>query len=437
MKSILFTAFVLLLLSVIGCQKEPSIDPPVVIDTIPVTDTTVLLRILSIEPDSAKAGDTIVVTGTGFNSIGTSGTITINGSPLSIINRSDTTLTLKLPANFTSGPISIVSADTNIISLVTVTVLPQNPVDSAAVWTQRASIQFEGVFPSATIFSKGFAIDGKGYFLTSIFRQFDPVLNQWSTKPAPPLPLNTGFAFVLKGKLYAGCSADINGNLDQAKQVWQYDPASEAWTRKADFPGTIRIQPFSFSTTTFGYIGGGQQPQPDSIFTDFWRYDADSDSWKQMQDYPKKSLLAFEQYTGFTINNTGYVFEAGAGSVTNPTGYTHLTTDLWQYNEGSNTWVQKASFDKQRHFVSPTIFSIGTKAYLTYGLPEHPIQEGVNNNFWEYDATANVWVKRTDVPGVQRFFGSSFSIGNKGYVGLGTKGDFSDLHSDFWEYTPE
>lgn len=437
MKHIFFAAFVVVVLSVICCQKEPSIDPPVVIDTIPVTDTTVLLRILSIEPDSAKAGDTIVVTGMGFNSIGTSGTITINGAPLSIINRSDTTLTLKLPANFTSGPISIVSADTSIISLVTVTVLPQNPVDSAAVWTQRASVQFEGVFPSATIFSKGFAIDGKGYFLTSIFRQFDPVLNQWSPKPAPPLPLNTGFAFVLKGKLYAGCSADINGNLDQAKQVWQYDPATEAWTRKADFPGGIRLQPFSFSTITFGYVGGGNQPQLDSTYIDFWRYDADDDTWKQLQNYPGKSYAAFAPFTGFTLNNTGYVFEAGMGSTIFPTGFVYKDVPLWEYDERNDTWVEKASFNKVQNFVSPTIFSIGTKAYLSFGTTDPPVTEGVYDNFWEYNSGNNSWTQRTDVPGGQRRFSRSFSIGNKGYVGLGSGNNFNEIHSDFWEYTPE
>ncbi|MEO7802030.1 MAG: IPT/TIG domain-containing protein [Ginsengibacter sp.] len=438
MKSMLFAASVLLLLCVISCQKEPSIDTPVVIDSTPVVDTMVLLRIFSINPDSARAGDTIVVTGTGFNSIGTSGTITINGASLSVINLTDTTLTLKLPAEFTSGPISIMSGDTSIISSGSVTVLTQDPVtDSASAWVQKADIQFEGVFFGGTLFSKGFAIDGKGYFLTSILRQFDPILNKWVTKPAPPIALNIGFAFVLNGKLFAGCSADANGFIDLAKQVWQYDPATETWTRKADFPGTDRTQPYSFSTTTYGYIGGGYQNLQDPNSHEFWRYNAENDSWKQMRDYPGTGLPSFEQFTAFTLNNAGYVFEAGMGNTMFPTGFVHNATPLWMYNETNDTWVQKASFDKVPGFVSPTIFSIGTSAYIIYGLPDPPVAEGVSNNFWEYNSTTNSWLKRTDVPFGQRFFGRSFTIGNKGYVGLGVVKNFSDLHADFWEYTPE
>lgn len=448
MRPLLFFAFVAILLSVIGCQKPFSTNNPVVIDSIPpkdttividttLTDTTVLLRIFSVNPDSAKAGDTIVVTGTGFGSISVIGPITINGLPLSVIDITNTTFTLKLPADFTSGPIKISYGDTSIISPDSVTALAQDSVINSP-WKQRASIQFEGVFPNATIFSKGFTIDGKGYFLTSILRQFDPVLNTWTTKPAPPLRLNTGFAFVVKGKFYAGSSEGGNpGSLDVAKQVWQYDPATESWTRKADFPGAARLQAFSFSTTTFGYIGGGNQPQLDTTFKDFWRYDSDSDSWTQLQNYPGKAYAAFAPFTAFTLNNAGYVFEAGMGSTVFPTGFVYKDTPLWQYNESNDTWVQKATFDKVQNFVSPTIFSIGTKAYLTFGTTDPPVTEGVYNNFWEYNAGNNSWIQRTDVPGNQRRFSRSFSLGNKGYVGLGSGDNFNEVHADFWEYTPE
>ena len=41
------------------------------------------------------------------------------------------------------------------------------------------------------------------------------------------------------------------------KDFWEYDPAANAWTQKADFGGTARYCAVGFSIGSKGYIGTG------------------------------------------------------------------------------------------------------------------------------------------------------------------------------------
>src|SRR5437870_3933251 len=75
-----------------------------------------------------------------------------------------------------------------------------------------------------------------------------------------------------------------------------------------------------------------------------------------------------------------------------------------------NTWVQKASLQSGRN--SGVGFSIGTKGYI-----------GLGNNyidFWEYDPNTNTWTQKANFAGNARSGAVGFSIGNKGYVGTGS-----------------
>ncbi len=445
MRPLFICALAISIISFISsCQKGFTIDDvPVVTDSIPrdslpINDTSKILQILFITPDSAKAGDTVLITGRGFSTIGSAGTISINGLPISIIKLTDTTLAVKLPEGFTSGPISIVTGDTSIISIINIIAKTQDSVITTSFWKARASISF-AAGDEPYIFAFGASVGNKGYLFNRSLKEFDPATNIWTPKPGAPVNFSPGFAFVLDGKIYAGSAVQADNQLDVAKQVWAYDPATGQWTRKADFPGEARLQPFAFSTSSYGYIGGGDASGEDLNSNDFWRYDAATDMWKQMSDYPGNKINYFEQFTGFTINNNGYVFESGTGPLRAPIGDAYSNNvSLWKYNESNDSWEQKAPFNKYENYNTSSVFTIGDKAYLTIGTFDSPVVNGEvkTNNFWEYNAITNAWVQRTDVPGGDRVFSESFSIGNKGYVGLGAVSIF-DVHSDFYEYTPE
>ncbi len=99
---------------------------------------------------------------------------------------------------------------------------------------------------------------------------------------------------------------------------------------------------------------------------------------------------------------------------------------------GYYIWVQKAELPPlARHRAIG--FSIGGKGYMGLG---HINAGGVNiayPDFWEYDKSTNSWSQKADFGGGTRFGAVVFSIGNKGYAGTGTSASYVDFN-DLWEY---
>jgi hypothetical protein len=55
------------------------------------------------------------------------------------------------------------------------------------------------------------------------------------------------------------------------KDLWEWDQATNVWTRKADFVGGIRFEAVGVSIGNKGYIGTGKIY--DKNLKDFWEYD--------------------------------------------------------------------------------------------------------------------------------------------------------------------
>lgn len=75
-------------------------------------------------------------------------------------------------------------------------------------------------------------------------------------------------------------------------------------------------------------------------------------------------------------------------------------------------------------------FSIGTKGYFGLGGDTG----GETKDFYEYNSITDSWIKKADFGGGKRQAPVSFSIGGKGYVGLGDSSGVAN--NDFWEYDP-
>jgi hypothetical protein len=208
------------------------------------------------------------------------------------------------------------------------------------------------------------------------------------------------------------------------KDFWEWDQTTNVWTRKTDYPGNSSSVAVSFSIGTKGYIGFGNDII-DGLTNEFWEYDPSTNSWTQKASLPKSRAMA----VGFSIDNKGYI---GTGYKDSYSDYNYpgLTyQDFWEWDQGTNTWTQKASFGGMARF-GATGFSIGNKGYIGIG------SDGGNNalnDFWEWDQAKNVWTKKADFPGISRLRAIGFSIGNKGYIGTGG-GDGNTLFKDFWEW---
>lgn len=94
-----------------------------------------------------------------------------------------------------------------------------------------------------------------------------------------------------------------------------------------------------------------------------------------------------------------------------------------------DTWTQKADYGGGgRSFA--TAFSIGSKGYVGLGYNS---TTNYTSDFWEYDPLADTWTQKANYGGGPRIEAVGFSIGNKGYAGLGFMGS---NQNDFWEYDP-
>ena len=190
--------------------------------------------------------------------------------------------------------------------------------------------------------------------------------------------------------------------------------AADAWTQKTDFGGSARIGANGFSIGTKGYIGTGW---PD--LKDFWEYDSDGDTWSQKADFAGSGRYCA---AGFSISNKGYIVA----------GYAYgYMQDFWEYDPVENKWTQKADFGGAARY-GAAAFIIGSKGYAGAGL----VNSTRLSDFWEYDPTVGpngTWTQKTDVGGTA--INVSFTIGNKGYVGLGTTGYLRGT-KEFWEYEP-
>ena len=89
-------------------------------------------------------------------------------------------------------------------------------------------------------------------------------------------------------------------------------------------------------------------------------------------------------------------------------------------------WAQMSNMPDST-FTFGSSFTIGNKGYV--------LNTRCYNELWEYDSQNDTWTKKTNFPGVCRFLTTGFSINGKGYVGLGRNNN-NLQETDFWEYDP-
>lgn len=130
--------------------------------------------------------------------------------------------------------------------------------------------------------------------------------------------------------------------------------------------------------------------------------------------------------TAFVINDTAYV---GTG-FTSSTSTDSRLSDFWKYNADQDNWYAIASFPGKARSKA-VAFSVGGKGYVGLGT------DGTNllTDFWEYNPTSNSWKQVASFPLTKGRYGAvAFGIGNYGYVGCGNDGD--NDQQDFYQFNP-
>lgn len=241
--------------------------------------------------------------------------------------------------------------------------------------------------------------------------EYDPATNSWTQKAnylGGEMYHASGFTIGNIG--YVGTGRDISAAV--VKSFFAYNPTTNSWQQKTDFPGAGRRGGVGFAIDGFGYIGTG------SYYSDFYKYNPTTDTWTAVAPLPTAGRISA---VGFELNGYGYV---GTGSTSG------AQADFWRYNPATDQWMQMANVGPiPRQEASG--FAVLGKGYILTG---DDFSSGNNfGDMWEYNPLLNTWTQIEDFPGTARRYLSCVTLGNVAYAGLGTNGTNM---KDFWSYDP-
>ncbi|MCU0440602.1 MAG: IPT/TIG domain-containing protein [Raineya sp.] len=259
-------------------------------------------------------------------------------------------------------------------------------------WTQKADFAGTGR-AGAVSFSIGevgfVGLGSTGLYpnQTSLndFWAYDPATNTWISRTSFPGGIRYGASsFVVNGKAYAGLGYHSSNSVPTYYKDWyEYNPITNTWLQKADFIGNSKNSAFSFAIGNKGYVGGGQEniSGTSTATKDLYEYDPLTNSWTRKADLPSNASLRYAS-ASFSIGNKGYV---GGGR---DNDY-KILKDFWAYDPATNTWLQKAdasySVPTGGGYItgkaSVVSFVVNGKAYVGTGEDSY---SSLRKDFWEY-----------------------------------------------------
>jgi len=253
--------------------------------------------------------------------------------------------------------------------------------------------------------------------------------NGWVQIPATGQPNKFGTSAFAVGKyIYrtVGSSAPVTYETD----TWKYDPIAKTWTQlpSVAYPGNNREGTSTFSIGDTAYIVTGGNGGGSTV--EVWQFDPVTPKWTQMANFPG---AARSYAAAFSIGKYGY---AGCGATYSGTSY----ADFYRfdpYTGAKGTWTPVTSFPGTARWRGAS-FSLGNKGYFGLGCPSST--GASENDFYEFDPTGNAgsgsWKTLTAFPGAGRSLPSVFVLCNKGYIIMGAGGIGLTVLKDFWMFDP-
>ncbi|MCK8496065.1 hypothetical protein M0L20_29635 [Spirosoma sp. RP8] len=391
MRSFYYSALLLLALFVYSCSKpaaDGSVNPQ---PTNPTTSTPGL-------PPTAKfayykqgqiisTGETFVITGE------------------------------NLPTNSSDYSIKVNGTEVSHVELIDIT-----PVVSGKALTQIRSCVPQNTTSGEVTLKVGSQTINLGEMTIRRYKE-NEYWKQITDFPGSPKDGSTPATMTLNGKAYIGLGSLLDFSGVRYDDFWEYDPSTNKWTKKANFPGGNRNKMASFSIGGKGYVGMGS-PDYGTIDKGFWEYNPSTDKWTKMKDFPGERR---EVSYYFTIANRGYI---GIYTIDSDSGKT--INQLWEYNPSNDSWKQKASLPATAPYYpnSAQNLVINSSSYLLVD----------KKDLWQYDQNQDKWSQLTTITGPSGYdIDYSFVKNNLIYLGFsyfdGTPGIY-DTQYALYSYNP-
>ena len=277
-------------------------------------------------------------------------------------------------------------------------------------WTYKKDYFLDRISASFTIGNIAYLIKENSSTMLSYHAESDTWYNNISL-PEDPGVLH--FVQAIGDKAYAKLK----------NYFWEFDPFTNSWTKKADFPGVLqddRRYYFSMEINGNVYVGNCYNNY------DFWEYNPVQNVWQRKADFIgnfSQSSVVAGNYA-FSVNNKGYLGISQTQMAINT---------LWEYDPAQDRWTGKTPLPTDA-YDTYCCFVVNQEAFVGLGLSENMADKYASHKIWKYDAQHDQWVKYRDCPAGMSVF-ASFSVQNLGYVAASyVSYEFENEH--FWVFDP-
>jgi N-acetylneuraminic acid mutarotase len=231
-------------------------------------------------------------------------------------------------------------------------------------------------------------------FMVLLFSSAVLTQARW-TKLAPfPEPDEELYGVTANGKLY------VMGGFGGGKArgiVYEYDPASNAWTKKKSMARPVHheaLVEYRGKIYVFGGFvlpstpGGGWEPVNNA-----WEYDPVADSWKALAPLPEKrgSAIAFEVGGKFYVIGGASTHPGSKEVAITGTGPGRSVATNEMYDPATNKWASRQSMPTARNHTFGGV--VNGKIYVIGGRTGHGFITAATNTdlVEEYDPAVDSW----------------------------------------------
>jgi IPT/TIG domain len=263
-----------------------------------------------------------------------------------------------------------------------------------------------------------------------------------------PTTLSSGYystAFELNDEFYFGLGQSSN-------ELFVYNPTSDTWVKKTNYPGTSSATGYSFVLDGYAYIGKGSN-------SDFWRYSSQENSWTLLATIPEWYNYGLRQAT--VVNGAGYIIEVNdyfrtlKYDVANDSWteqmvyetYTHPDILAGLFNYNNSIYMMASSPTYTNLFFSIFIYDISNNGYSIIDQFEGEYLEGIlfngkgiqidntmyffqNNTLYGFDMANQTWSRKNIYSPVTGMGNILFSKDQKLFLG---RPNSSNNTYEFWE----
>ena len=295
----------------------------------------------------------------------------------------------------------------------------QSAYSGTAVSSKRGAWKKIGPIANATYELFGSAVAStstRGYSGISSYSnkwwEYNPENNSWTQKANFTGELRSSLiTFVIDNKIYAGLGYDWIYEEQKNiyyKDLYQYDPVANTWTKKSTFPGAPRRNASVASSNSKGYlIGGDDDTGASSFMKETWEYDPATDAWTALADVPVGVAYA----SAYVKDNVLYLLNGGRKSGPNQWG---SILQAYSLDLTAGTWKKDPNPAGQ---ASGDVHIIDDVAYFD------------ERGMMSYNHITKQWSMKPALPALGSFQSQSFGINGKIYAMTST--------FEMWVYNPE